>query len=111
MSAPASRATHSAGARLRPALRPTNLPAQLRAARGFDADEALAAKVGRLRAWFAAEGLDAAVVGLSGGVDSALVLGLLRAAMAGPASPLRRVVALLLPVGGRGATGQGEATA
>lgn len=88
-----------------------NLLAQLRAARAFDPAEVAAAKVGRLRGWFAAEGLDAAVVGLSGGVDSALVLALLRATMREAGSPLRRVVALLLPIGGRGATRQAEATA
>lgn len=85
--------------------------AQLRAARGFDPKEVADAKVGRLLRWLGQENLDAVVVGVSGGVDSALVVALLLAAAAREASPLRRVVALLLPIGGRGATRQEEATA
>lgn len=89
---------------------PRLLLERLRASRGFDGAEVAAAKVGRLVSWFRGEGLDSAVVGVSGGVDSALVLALLMAAMKVPDSPIRRVVALLLPVEGRGATGQAEAT-
>jgi NAD+ synthetase len=84
---------------------------RLREARAFDAAEVAAAKIGRLTRWFAEQRLDAAVVGVSGGVDSALVLALLRAVATRERSPLRRVVALLLPIGGRGATRQAEATA
>lgn len=87
------------------------LLARLRLSRGFDVREVAAAKVARLTRWFASERLDAAVVGVSGGVDSALVLALLEAARRAPGSPLRRVVGLLLPIGGRGATRQREATA
>jgi NAD+ synthetase len=83
----------------------------LRATRGFDAREAGIAKIALLSRWFREQELDAAVVGVSGGVDSALVLALLMATMKQPGSPLRRVVALLLPIGGRGATNQEEATA
>lgn len=79
---------------------------ELRAGRGFRAPEVLAAKVGRVRRWFATEGLDAAVVGVSGGIDSAVVLGLL-AASRGEGGP-RVVVPLLLPIAGAGATAQGE---
>jgi NAD+ synthetase len=74
-------------------------------------EQLLAAKIGRVQAWFAANGLDAAVVGVSGGVDSAVVLGLLQFVARAPVSPLRRVVALILPIDGPGATGQGEARA
>lgn len=76
------------------------LGATLRRQRGFDAEEVAAAKVGRIRRWFAGEGLDAAVVGLSGGVDSALVAALLARAAVG------RVVGLVLPVDRPGATDQ-----
>jgi len=82
----------------------------LRSSRGFDAREVLDAKLCRLNRWFAAEKLNAAVVGLSGGVDSALVLGLLMAASKQAGSALRKVVPLLLPVAGPGATGQEAAT-
>jgi NAD+ synthetase len=84
---------------------------RLREARGFDAAEVAAAKAGRLTRWFTEQRLDAAVVGVSGGVDSAVVLALLRAVAEQTGSPLKRVVALLLPIGGRGATRQAEATA
>jgi NAD+ synthase (glutamine-hydrolysing) len=84
--------------------------AALRRARGFEAREVLHAKLGRINGWFASQERDAAVVGVSGGVDSAVVLGLLVAAARTEGSVLRRVVALLLPIAGRGATGQAEAT-
>ena len=80
----------------------------LRQTRGFDVVEVAQAKLGRLRRFFAAQGLDCAVVGVSGGVDSALVLALLQELHRTGA--LRRVVALLLPIAGRGATGQAAAT-
>jgi NAD+ synthetase len=81
----------------------------LRAGRGFEAAEVLAAKLGRLRRWFTDNAVEAVVVGLSGGVDSAVTLGLLRA-LAEEADPvLRRVVALVVPVDGPGATGQAVA--
>lgn len=83
----------------------------LRAGRGFDAVEVAEAKVARLNRWFAEQRLDSAVVGVSGGIDSALVLALLRTAAKREGSPLRRVVALLLPIEGRGSTGQARATA
>lgn len=87
------------------------LQAFLRAGRGFDAAEVLEAKLGRLHAWFATAGRDAAVVGVSGGIDSAVTLGLLQRVARRPGSPLRRVVGLVLPIDGPGATGQAAAAA
>lgn len=84
------------------------LLAALRESRGFDTRLVCLAKVGRLTRFFREQGLDAAVVGVSGGVDSAVVLSLLEAVRR--AGALRRVVALLLPIEGRGATGQEKAT-
>jgi NAD+ synthetase len=78
---------------------------QLRASRGFDVAEVASAKIGRLARWFARAQLDTAVIGASGGVDSSLVLALARAAR------IARVVALVMPIRGRGATRQAEATA
>lgn len=88
----------------------TELLATLRRARAFDVAEVADAKVSRIARWFTENHLDAAVVGVSGGVDSALTLALLMAAARREHSTLRRVVALLMPIGGRGATGQREAT-
>ncbi len=76
---------------------------KLRAGRGFDAHEVAETKIGRLATWFAREQLDTAVVGVSGGVDSAVVLALLSRAK------LRRVVGLAMPIAGRGATNQTRA--
>ena len=82
----------------------------LRADRGFDIEVALSGKRDRICAYFADCGLDAAVVGVSGGVDSAVALSLLTDAMAAPGSPLKRVVGILAPISGPGATGQDRAT-
>lgn len=82
---------------------------RLRAARAFDPHRVRDAKVARINAWFRRENLDCAVVGVSGGVDSALVVALLSAARAAEGSPLRRIVAMILPVEGKGATGQSKA--
>jgi NAD+ synthetase len=57
-------------------------------------------------------GLSACVVAVSGGVDSAVVLGLVAEAARRAGSPIKRIVALCLPVTGTdGVTGQSEATA
>jgi NAD+ synthetase len=82
---------------------------RLREARGFDVQEVAAAKLARLARFFRDNQLDAAVVGVSGGVDSALVLALLQRLLR--EQVLRRVVALLLPVEAPGATCQLEASA
>ncbi len=84
---------------------------RLRSARGFDAEATLQKKVQRINAYFAEHRLDAAVVGVSGGVDSAVALGLLVQASRVSSSSLQRVVAVLAPVHGRGATGQDTASA
>lgn len=81
---------------------------QLRRSRGFDTREVALAKVGRLERFFRDNALDAAVVGVSGGVDSACVLALLCALKS--RGILRRVVALALPIEAIGATGQARAT-
>jgi NAD+ synthetase len=77
---------------------------ELRKARAFNEKHVADAKLRRIEAWFSKNNLNAAVVGVSGGVDSALTLALLMHAK------IRRVVALLIPVhGSRGATRQAEA--
>ncbi|MEZ4454416.1 MAG: NAD(+) synthase [Nannocystaceae bacterium] len=84
----------------------------LRRRRRFDPDRALDAKVALLRAYFARSGLRAAVVGVSGGVDSAVTLGLLRrVAEAEGAAPLRVVAALVPIFADDGATHQDVALA
>lgn len=84
----------------------------LRATRGFDARLCIEGKAEMLNGYLADHGLQSVVVAVSGGVDSALVLGLAAHAAERPGSPIRRIVAALLPVLTDGAvTGQAEATA
>lgn len=85
--------------------------AELRAHRRFDLDACLAEKARRLRHYLESAGLRACVVGVSGGVDSAVVLGLLARVKALPRSPLRRLVAVLAPIAGEGASNQATALA
>ncbi|MBL9103762.1 MAG: NAD(+) synthase [Myxococcales bacterium] len=87
--------------------------AALRARRGFDAGRCVQAKVALLLRYFEQSSLRAAVVGVSGGVDSAVVLGLLARAAAAEGSPIRRVVAVLAPYTAipQGASNQAAATA
>ncbi|MBI5516794.1 MAG: NAD(+) synthase [Deltaproteobacteria bacterium] len=84
----------------------------LRAWRGFQAPAWLRGKVALVNDYLRATGARACVVGVSGGVDSAVALGLLCRASREDGSPLERVVAALLPVRSPdGATGQEEALA
>src|SRR5688572_17676093 len=86
--------------------------ARLRARRGFEAEGWLRAKARLLNDYARAAGLRAAVVGVSGGVDSAAALGVVAAAAREPGSPLGRVVGALLPVFvDEGATNQALALA
>jgi NAD+ synthetase len=84
--------------------------ATLRADRRFDAPRWLAAKLGLLNHYYRQYHLSAAVVAVSGGLDSALVLALVAAAARQPNSPITRIVPVLMPVFSPGATGQTAAT-
>ena len=86
-----------------------DLLAALRARRNFNVDEYIAAKVAAINKFFKDEFLDAAVVGLSGGVDSSVVYKLLLAAKNAPDSPIKRVLGVVVPVEA-GTTGQERAT-
>lgn len=85
----------------------------LRQQRGFDADFALQQKISRINTYFSENHLDSAVVGISGGIDSAVTFSLLARAMhtphQGSPSPLRCLVGVLLPVYGAGTTRQQDA--
>ena len=54
--------------------------------------------------------LKSCVVAVSGGIDSAIVLGIVREAMNKKDSPIKKVVSLLMPVYNEGATNQDKAT-
>ena len=66
-------------------------------------------KVALINRYFQESHLDAAVIGISGGIDSALVLGLAHAAASQPGSRIKRIEPIFLPVYNEGATGQGDA--
>ena len=80
---------------------------QLRERRRFDVDRCIAAKVAIINSYLGRSGVSGCVVGVSGGVDSAVTLALLRRAADLPGSPIRRLVAVLAPIfSRRGATNQ-----
>ncbi len=82
----------------------------VRQQRHFDAEFHLAEKIRVINEFFTDEGLDAAVVGLSGGIDSSVVYKLLIRAAHEPGSPIRRVLGLIMPIGQcEGVTGQNDA--
>jgi NAD+ synthetase len=66
--------------------------------RSFDAQSYISAKVTAINRFMSDNGLDSLVLGVSGGVDSALVLFLLREASKSEGSPIRRVQPLSLPI-------------
>lgn len=81
----------------------------LRSRRGFNAAACLNAKANLINSYFRDNGLNAAVFGLSGGVDSAVVAAVLAHAMHQPDSPIKRVVALIVPIDAIGSSGQDAA--
>ena len=87
----------------------SGLLASLRQQRAFNTEHALHAKAARINHYFSSCGLDSAVIGVSGGIDSAVAIGLLAHARSQPGSPLRQIVGLLLPIHSRGATNQDRA--
>ena len=78
--------------------------------RGFVVEEVVEAKINLLNAYYREAGLKSAVVAVSGGIDSAVVLGLVEMASRADNSPIERIVAITMPDRiNRGVTGQGEA--
>jgi NAD+ synthase (glutamine-hydrolysing) len=81
-----------------------------RSSRCFDPERYLQAKSSLINAYFTQSGISGCVVGVSGGVDSAVTLGIIAHAARQPGSPIRRILALLLPMHGEGATHQDTAS-
>lgn len=79
--------------------------------RAFDVQTVLQAKAELLNAYYEQAGLSSAVIAVSGGIDSAVVLGMVKYASQQPNSPIRHIVAVTLPaVLSQGVTGQDTAT-
>jgi NAD+ synthetase len=81
----------------------------LRARRQFGAAAYIQAKTALLIEYMKQSQLSACVVGISGGVDSAVTLGLLRKIMDEPHSPLKKIMPAMLPLFVSGATNQSTA--
>lgn len=102
------------GRLISPALHPdlVALLEDLRRRRGFEVERYVQAKVTLLNAYLRESGLRACLVGVSGGVDSAVTLALACQAARAPGSPITKVVAALMPMFGTdGATNQALALA
>lgn len=78
--------------------------------RNFNVDDYINAKVQTINAYYRQSGLKSAVIAVSGGIDSAVVLGLVAKAQQAPNSPIERIVAITMPDReNEGVTGQDEA--
>ena len=79
--------------------------------RGFDANKCLQQKIELINVYFRENKLSGAIVGVSGGIDSAVVLGLIKLASSVPDSPINRIVAASIPFSvAQGASNQDVAT-
>lgn len=84
----------------------------MRTRRHFDCRCYLRAKIALLNSYMVQSGLKSIVIGISGGIDSALVLAIVTEAAKSPLSPINKVVAAQLPYFiESGTSNQAEATA
>lgn len=82
---------------------------KLRSLRNFNVDFYLQEKIKMINQFFSENELDSAVVGLSGGVDSAVTILLLKKASEQENSPIKKLIGVIAPVGGIGTSGQRSA--
>lgn len=82
----------------------------LRTLRGFNVDTYIKEKTTIINDFFRKNKLDSAVVGVSGGIDSALVIALLYNASIQPDSPIKKILGLIMPIYGDGTSDQEKAT-
>lgn len=87
----------------------------IRKNRNFDAKDYIEAKTNLLNAYMRKSKLKACVIAISGGIDSAVVLGIVKKASEKENSPIKRIVPMLLPIlkstgvtNQEGATSRGE---
>lgn len=84
----------------------------MRKERNFNVKEYIDRKSDLLNQYMNQYGLKACVVAISGGIDSAVVLGIVKRAFDKANSPIKRVIPMLLPIlKSTGVTNQNEATA
>lgn len=83
----------------------------MRDKRGFDVKDYVEKKAEKLNLYMNKSGLDACVVAISGGIDSAVVLGIVKKASEMEDSPIKKICPVLLPCyNNEGVTNQGSAT-
>lgn len=83
----------------------------IRANRNFNSKEYIEQKSNLINQYMNKYGLKACVVAISGGIDSAIVLGIIKRASEKAYSPIKKIVPMLLPVmKSTGVTNQNEAT-
>lgn len=88
-----------------------NILDNIRKNRNFNAKEYIEQKSNLLNNYMDKYGLKACVVAISGGIDSAVVLGIIKRASEKLNSPIKRIIPMLLPVmKSTGVTNQSEAT-
>lgn len=84
---------------------------EIRKKRNFTASEYVENKANTLNSYMSKFGLKACVVAVSGGIDSAIVLGIVNYASKKENSPIEKIVPLLLPISkSKGVTNQDKAT-
>lgn len=84
---------------------------KLRADKNFNAIDYIEQKAKLLNTYMKKCGLSACVVAISGGIDSAIVLGIIKQASIKEDSPIKKIVPLLLPIlKSTGVTNQKDAT-
>lgn len=81
---------------------------EYRTSRSFDAKRYINDKSEKLNEYMRTSGLSSCIVGVSGGIDSAIVLGIAANAMEFHNSPIKRILPVTLPCHDRGATNQSE---
>lgn len=82
-----------------------------RSLRQFTLENYLVRKTEIINQFFAGNNLDSCVIGISGGIDSAVCLRLLEKASQQPNSPIKKIIALIMPINSLGTSGQDAATA
>ncbi len=81
-----------------------------KAKRNFEIEKYLNSKIEKINLFFKQNDLDSAVIGISGGIDSAVTYKLLLEASKQIDSPLKKIIALLMPIHGKGTSNQDSAT-
>jgi len=87
----------------------SDLLTYLREKRNFNETSYLEEKCKKINSFFSNSKLDAAVVGISGGIDSAVTIALLKAASNEKDSPIKNILGVIAPIHGDGTSNQDSA--